>query len=216
MGERRREPLAGGRPGRLVLLLHGVGADGADLIDLAGDWAPAAPDALFLAPDAPEPYADGPTGRQWFALADRRPAVLAAAVRAGAPALRRMIADILAREAIPPERLVLMGFSQGAMMALHVGPRLETPPAGIMAYAGALLDPSTLAAEATRPPPPVLLVHGAMDEVVPPVASNLAARALESLGAPTRLVLLPGLGHGLDEAALAAGAAFLREVAAAT
>ena len=211
----RYGPLSGGRPRRLVLLLHGVGADGRDLIELGREWAAAAPDALFLSPDAPQPYAEAPMGRQWFPLADRRPAVLAAAIRAGTPALHGMIADALAREAVPPERLVVMGFSQGAMMALHAGLRLPVPPAGIMAYAGALLDPATLAAEGTRPLPPVLLVHGASDDVVPPRGSQAAAELLDSLGARTSLLLLPGVGHALDATALAAGAAFLREAAAA-
>ena len=203
-------PASGGRPGWLVLLLHGVGADGRDLIDLAPGWGAAAPDALFLAPDAPEPYAEAPMGRQWFALTDRRPAALAAAIRAAAPALAAMIADACAREAVPPHRVVLMGFSQGAMMALHAGLRLPTPPAGILAYAGALLDPATLAAEATRPLPPVLLVHGAADDVVPVRGSALADELLDSLGADSRLITVPGLGHGLDDTGLAAGAQFLR------
>ncbi|UFN50163.1 prolyl oligopeptidase family serine peptidase [Roseomonas sp. OT10] len=208
-GERRRDPRSGGAPRRLVVLLHGVGADADDLIDLAAEWATAAPDALFLSLDAPDPYAEAPFGRQWFPLSDRRPAVLAAAIRAAAPALEARLAAILAREGLPDSALTLMGFSQGAMMALHAGLRRAVPPAGILAYAGALLDPATLAAEATRPLPPVLLVHGLADEVVPAQASQLAEAALRGLGAAVEARFIPGLGHGIDAAGLAAGAAFL-------
>ncbi|MFT8245419.1 alpha/beta hydrolase [Roseomonas sp. BN140053] len=205
----RLEPASGGAPRQLVVLLHGLGADAQDLFGLAPAWAAAAPEAAFVALDAPDAYADAPFGRQWFPLGDCRPAVLTAAIRAAGPALEERLAALLAAEAVPAAGLVLMGFSQGAMMALQVGLRRATPPAGIMAFSGALLDPP---ASRTTPWPPVLLVHGREDEVVPAAASAQAEAALRALGAPVSTLFVPGLGHGIDDSGLAAGAEFLRRV----
>jgi phospholipase/carboxylesterase len=197
-------PAAGGAPDSLVLLLHGVGADGFDLIDLAPVWAEALPRTLFIAPHAPFPFQGAPFGRQWFDITDRTPARLEAGLRHAAGILGEFTRDELARLGLGGDRLALMGFSQGAMVALFAGLRGAVPaPASILAYSGALL-----AAEiAARPP--VLLVHGEADEVVPAMASRQAARALQAEGVPHELLLRPDLGHGLDDAGLAAGTALL-------
>src|SRR4051812_29081464 len=112
-------PASGGPARQLVVLCHGVGADAHDLIDFASAWAHALPDALFIAPDAPEPYDMAPMGRQWFSLADRTPAVLDAGARRAAPALLGTIAAELARAGLAEDAAAIMGFSQGAMMVLH-------------------------------------------------------------------------------------------------
>lgn len=204
----RRAPRSGGPARQLVVLLHGLGADGADLIDLAPHWAEALPDAAFIAPDAPEACDLGPYGRQWFSLADRTPARVAAGVRAVTAPLAAFLAAELAALGLPPGALALAGFSQGAMCALHVGLRGPVPPAAILAFSGALLAPESLRAEiACRPP--VLLVHGEADEVVPAAASRLAAEALAAAGVPVTALYRPGLAHGIDPAGLAAGAALL-------
>lgn len=204
-------PASGGRAKQLVVLCHGVGADGHDLIDLAPGWSHALPGAVFIAPDAPQPYDMAPMGRQWFSLQDRTPAVLDAGARRAAPLLLGAIEAELARLGLPPDAVALMGFSQGAMMALHAGLRRRPPPRGILAYSGALLDSLELDAEVTGRPP-VLLVHGEADEVVPFARGPAAERTLQRLGVPVTAVWRPRLGHGLDDVGLMEGALFLQRI----
>ena len=202
-------PASGGKPDSLVLLLHGVGADGFDLIDLAPVWAETLPGTLFIAPHAPFPFQDAPFGRQWFDIMDRTPARLEAGLRHAAAILGEFTRGELAQLGLGGDRLALMGFSQGAMVALFAGLRGAVPaPACILAYSGALLGPESFAVERTARPP-VLLVHGEADEVVPAMASRQAARALQAEGVPCDLLLRADLGHGLDDAGLAAGTALL-------
>lgn len=203
-------PRSGGPAAQLVVLCHGVGADGNDLIDLGAFWADALPDALFVAPHAPQPYEDAPFGRQWFSLADRSPAALEAGLRASVPALDRFIDAELERLGLPAEAYALMGFSQGAMMALFTGLRRNPPPRAILAYSGALLAPDRLSSE-MRGKPPVLLVHGEEDEVVPARLGQMAEVALRASGVPLETLYRTGLGHALDDAGLSAGALFLQK-----
>jgi phospholipase/carboxylesterase len=202
-------PTAGGAPDALVVLVHGFGADGHDLIDLAAMWAAAVPRALFVAPHAPEPCDGVPFGRQWFPLWDRSAAQLEAGVAAAAAALGAFVAAEAARLSLPPGRVALMGFSQGAMTVLEAGLRGAVPEAAcVLAYSGGMIG-------AERPvaaQPPVLLVHGEADEVVPAAASRATEAALRAAGVPVRALFRPGLGHGLDEVGLAAGAEVLRGV----
>jgi phospholipase/carboxylesterase len=202
-------PLSGGAARQLVVVLHGLGADGADLIGLAPDWAKGLPDAAFLAPDAPEPCDMAPYGRQWFSLQDRSPATVAAGTRRAASALNAWLDAELARLGLPGSALALAGFSQGAMMALFAGLRRPVPPAAILAYSGALVGSESLAAEITGRPP-VLLVHGEADDVVPVGASRLAERTLRAAGVPVEALYRPGLAHGIDQPGLAAGARVLQ------
>jgi phospholipase/carboxylesterase len=206
-------PAAGGTPRRLVVICHGVGADGHDLIDLAPSFGHAVPDAAFVAPDAPEHYDQAPPdfpGRQWFSLRDRAPALMEAGVRRAAVALGAFIDAELARLALPPEAYALVGFSQGAMTVLFTGLRRVHAPRAILAYSGGLIAPGTLAAEA-RNHAPVLLVHGEADDVVPVQRSRDAAPVLTAAGIPVRSVYVPRLGHGIDEAGISAGCLFLQE-----
>jgi phospholipase/carboxylesterase len=207
-------PAGGGRPTSLVILLHGVGADGFDLIDLAPGWGKALPGALFLAPHAPEPCDMAPFGRQWFSLQDRTPARIEAGARAAAGVLERLIAAELAGLALPDPALALMGFSQGAMTALFAGLRRRVAPACILAYSGALPAAERLGAEiACRPP--VLLVHGEDDPTVPVGASRAAEAALRAAGVEVEASYRPGLGHGIDEAGISLGALTLQRALAA-
>lgn len=210
---RVQEPASGRAPRQLVLLLHGLGADGSDLIGLAPYWAPLLPDAEFVAPDAPFPCDMAPFGRQWFSLQDRSPAAILAGVREAAPILDAFIDDALAARRLDERNLALVGFSQGTMMSLYVGLRRATAPAGILGFSGALIGAETLAQE-LRSRPPVLLVHGDADEVVPPQALPVAVSVLEAAGVPVESLSCPGLGHGIDEAGLQRGGAFLRAVLA--
>jgi phospholipase/carboxylesterase len=201
-------PRSGGPAKQLVVLLHGLGADGQDLIDLATHWAPALPDAAFVAPDAPEACDMGPYGRQWFSLQDRRPALMAAGALAARGALDGFLDAELGRLGLPGSALALAGFSQGCMMALYTGLRRAVPPAAILGYSGALLAPESLAAEIMARPP-VLLVHGEADDIVPVQATRAAEAALRQAGVPVEALYRPGLAHGIDEAGLAAGRRWL-------
>jgi phospholipase/carboxylesterase len=201
-------PSGGGAPKGLVVLCHGVGSDGHDLIGLAPMLAAALPGIVFVAPHGPEPYDMAPTGRQWFSLADRRLAPMEAGVRAATAALDRFIDATLAEFKLPATAYVLAGFSQGAMMALFAGLRRPQAPRGILAYSGMLLGPDKLAAEMTNQPP-VLLVHGEQDPVVPVSASRIGAEVLERLKVPTRLVIRPTLGHSIDPVGIAEGVSAL-------
>ncbi len=206
-------PRAGGPARQLVVLLHGVGANGHDLIDLSAQWAHALPHAAFSSPDAPEAYDMLPPGmpgegRQWFSLQDRSPARLAAGVAAARPFLDRFLDAELGRLGLSAADYALMGFSQGAMMALYTGLRRSTPPRAILAFSGALVAPERLAETTARPP--VLLVHGEADEVVPVAATRAAEQALRAQGVPVDAVYVPGLGHGIDPTGLSAGGLFLQ------
>ncbi|MDP3415197.1 alpha/beta hydrolase [Falsiroseomonas sp.] len=202
-------PAAGGVPRQLVLLLHGVGADGFDLIDLAPGWGKAVPHALFIAPHGPEPCDLAPYGRQWFSLQDRSEAMMAAGVDAAATGLATTIGAMLREMSLTHRDLALVGFSQGAMTALHLGLRHPPGCAAILAFSGALPSPTSLP-PAPAGAPAVLLVHGEADEVVPAEASRIAERALIRAAVAVETAFRPGLGHGIDEVGLSLGALALQ------
>jgi phospholipase/carboxylesterase len=204
-------PISGRAPRHLVIFLHGYGADGHDLIDIARHWSHALPGAAFVSPDAPEPCADAPMGRQWFALTERSPAEIWRGAVAAAPVLERFIDAELARHGLDESALALVGFSQGTMMALHVGPRRARPVAGIVGYSGLLAGPERLAAE-VRSKPPVLLVHGEDDPLIPVGAMTIAVNGLATAGIAAEWHVRPALQHGIDPEGLELGAAFLRRV----
>jgi len=204
-------PRTGGKPKSLVVLLHGLGANGNDLIGLAPHWAPLLPETEFLSPHAPFPCDMAPYGRQWFSFQDRNPARVLAAVRAAATILDGFLDDALAERGLDASRLALVGFSQGTMMSLHVGLRRPAPIAGILGFSGRLLGPEFLAEE-LRSKPPVFLVHGNADEMVPFESLALAKSALEEHGVPVETLARPGLGHGIDDMGLSRGGQFLRKV----
>ncbi len=205
---------ASGRAARLlVVLCHGVGSDGSDLAALAEEIAPLLPEAAFACPDAPEPFAFAPSGRQWFPLADLAPARLEAGVRRAAPVLARFVTEEAARWGLGLNRTVLAGFSQGAMTALFTGLCLSPAPAAIAAFSGALpVLPERPIGSAW---PPVLLVHGEDDPVVPIALSRAAEAALRTAGVPVTALWRPGLGHGIDAAGVTAFVALCRRSVAA-
>lgn len=191
----------------LVVLLHGVGADGNDLIDLALNWQPIVPKAEFVALHAPFPFDQAPIGRQWFSIADRSPDKILEGIRAAASILDPCLDELLAKRRLDDSHLALVGFSQGAMMALHVGLRRKKI-AGIVAFSGALVAPETLATEiASRPP--VLLVHGEADDVVPFAAMEKAKQALKAAEVPVKALRRPGLCHAIDDDGVIAAGDFL-------
>jgi len=204
-------PASGGQPKKIVLLLHGLGADGDDLIGLAPHIAPALPDAVFVSPHAPFPCDMAPYGRQWFSLQERTPAAILAGVQAARPILDAFIDKLLRRFALTDADLALVGFSQGTMMSLFTAPRRDRPVAGVLGYSGALAGAELLAAEA-KAKPPVMLIHGDSDEIVPAQASQAAKAALASAGFDVDLHIRPGLPHSIDEQGLILGVNFLRKV----
>jgi len=215
----RLPPRAGGRPRQLVVFLHGFGADGNDLIDIGRAWQTLLPQAAFISPHAPEPCSMAPTGRQWFALTFRDPRERWTGVNAAAPILNRFLDVELARHGLGARALALVGFSQGTMMALHVGLRRAAALAAIVGYSGMLVlpgeDPATVAGD-IRARPPVLLLHGEADDLIPVDALFHAAHGLSALGVPTEWHLAHGVGHGIDAEGLRHGGEFLaRRFAAA-
>jgi len=215
----RYGPARGGKPRQLVVLLHGWGADGNDLIGLAPALAPVLPEAEFLSPDGPFPC-DAGFGRQWFSLGDRSPAgdmaepVMAARLGAVSPMIDGFIDAALQERNLGGDKLALVGFSQGTMAALYVGLRRANGLAGILGYSGHLVAGKGLA-QPGRARPEILLVHGDDDEILPVAATRAAEKILKAEGYKLSAVYRRGLGHGIDEEGLRAGAAFLKRVLAA-
>jgi phospholipase/carboxylesterase len=206
-------PAAGGVAEQLVILLHGLGADGQDLIGIAPHWAQVLPNAAFVAPNAPFPCDMAPHGYQWFSVQDRSPEAMLAGVRMAAGPLDAFIDRELDGAGLDESKAALVGFSQGTMMSLFVGPRRVRQLAGIVGFSGRLIAPELLREE-IRSQPPVLLAHGTMDEVVPYESMALAEKGLADAGIVVEALSCPGIGHGIDQNGLIRGAEFLQEVLA--
>ncbi len=197
----------------LVVFLHGYGADGNDLIEIGRAWQSLMPQAAFVSPHAPQPCGQAPTGRQWFPLTFRDPNERWTGVNKAAPVLERFLDAELKRRNLPASALALVGFSQGTMLALHVGLRRATAPSAIVGYSGLLAlppnaNPDRFAAE-IKSRPPVLLVHGDQDDLIPAPALFHAANGLAALGVPVEWHLSAGIGHGIDQEGLRQGGEFL-------
>lgn len=198
----------------IVVFLHGYGANGADLLGLADPLGEHLPDTLFVAPDAPERVAGMPNGYQWFPI----PWIDGSSEEESERGMTQAVADLnafldalMVDEDVLPEQVVLFGFSQGTMMALHVAPRREDAVAGIVAFSGRLLSPETLADEVVVRPP-VLLVHGDADDVVPPHSLPQAAEALQEAGWQDVFAhIMKGTGHGIAPDGLSVALAFMRD-----
>ena len=210
-----RPPASGGKPRRLVILLHGLGADGNDLIGLAPYWARLLPDAEFVSPNAPFPCDMAPYGYQWFSSQDRSPEAVLGGVRAAAPILDAFIDEALEQRGLGSGELALVGFSQGTMMSLFVGLRRAEPVGGIVGFSGRLLAPELLASE-LRSRPPILLVHGTEDPLVPYSSLAAAEATLKAAGVPVETVTSVGIGHSIDDQGLRRGGQFLKNVLSGT
>ena len=209
----RKDPQSG-ETRSVVVFLHGYGANGADLLGLADPLGEHLPDTLFVAPDAPEALPGMPGGYQWFPIpwldgsseeeAER-------GMRAAIDDLNAFLDALMVDEDVLPEQVVLFGFSQGTMMALQVAPRREDAVAGIVAFSGRLLSPETLADEVVVRPP-VLLLHGDADEMVPPQSLPEAAEALQAADwQDVYAHIMKGTGHGIAPDGLSVALAFMRD-----
>jgi len=207
----RLAPASGGEAKKLVILVHGYGADGNDLIALGEYWQRRLPDAAFVAPHAPERCEMNPFGYQWFPIDTLTPGERIDGLEAVAPVLESFIDRELTRHALEAEDLALVGFSQGTMLSLHVGLRRTTPVAGILGFSGMLAEGPDFENE-IRAKPPVLLVHGDRDELIPPQATLDAAERLGRLGVPVRHHISQGMAHGIAEDGLVLGGEFLETV----
>jgi len=200
---------ANGEPAkRLVVLLHGYGADMHDLIGLASHWTEMIPDAEFISPNAPEACDELPGGRQWFPIGDLDLERMHEGALTVAPTLDAFLDSELEKRGLTERNLVLIGFSQGAMLALHVGLRRVQAPAGIIGYSGMLVGPEHLADEILARPP-VLLIHGSEDPLIPVQAQTMTENALTGVDVRVKSHVSKGLGHGIDPAGLALGGHFL-------
>ena len=201
-------PLSGQAAKQLIVFCHGLGSDGNDLIGLSPYFAKTLPDAFFVSPNAPFRYDLAPTGFQWFSLENSTPQSRLSGIEAAAPILNNFIDEQLERLNLDDKNLALVGFSQGTMLALHVGLRRSRPMGGIIGYSGSLIGENLLQTE-TLSRPPILLVHGDTDEIVPPDALQSSVNALTSIGVEVKGEMRPGLGHGLDDRGIILGMEFL-------
>ena len=209
----RVAPASGEPATSLVILLHGYGSNGEDLISLAPYWSQALPHTAFVSPNAPQHCPGAPGGYQWWPLTDFSPQARANGARQAAPVVNAFLDGALAHYGLTEDRLALVGFSQGTMMALQVAPRRERQLAGVVGYSGMLADPGAPVAE-LRTRPPMLLIHGDADPMVPVNALHQAQATLTPLGFDVATHVSPGLGHSIDEAGLRLGEQFLKRVLA--
>jgi phospholipase/carboxylesterase len=202
------KPRSGAAPRQIVLLLHGFGSSGADMIALAPHWQDALPDALFLAPHAPQRCGMLGGGYQWWGLSGFAPAALAAGAASAAPAIDAFIDRKLDQYGLTDADIALVGFSQGTMMALHLGLRRERPVAAVRGYSGLIAGTAPLA-HRDFAKPQVLLIHGTADPVVPIAAMHRAESQLKHLGVPVTTHVSYGLGHSVDPVGLRLGRDFV-------
>ncbi len=210
----KRREAASGEATSAVIFIHGYGADGADLLGLADPLSAHMPDTVFYAPDAPERSAMNPMGFQWFPIPwidGSTEAQAGEGMARSARLLDAFIDKVLAEEGLDAEQLVLFGFSQGTMLSLHVAPRRHEPVAGIVGFSGRLIRPEMLAEEVVSRPP-VMLLHGNADEVVPFASMQEAGEALTGTGFTVYGHVMEGTGHGISPDGLGAALAFMREV----
>ena len=201
---------ASGKADRLVIFCHGYGADGNDLIGLGSHWQRLLPTTAFASPHAPERCTMSPMGYQWFAISRLQPDEMLRGVERAAPILNAFIDAELDRLGLDPSRLALVGFSQGTMMSLHVGLRRAVAPAAIVGFSGALPGPEKLPTEIVSRPP-VLVVHGDADEMIPVQALHVAANGLGAAGVAVRWHISRGIGHGIGPDGLDLAGKFLAD-----
>lgn len=198
--------LSCGKPAYLVVLLHGEGSDGQAIIDQALNWAPTMPKADFVALEAPFASAGG--GRRWFETDGFDPAAIHAGLHTAVPLLDEILTDMLAKRRLPDSHLALVGFSQGAILALHCAITRAQPMAAVVSFSGALFDEAGSEAEVCSKPP-VLMIHGDADPLIPIEAMRATKDRLKARGVPVKSMKRPGLGHQMDDDGVIAAGDFL-------
>lgn len=206
-----QKPASGGKPKQIIILLHGLGSNGQDLISLAPYWAKNLPDAVFVSPDAPFPCDMAPIGYQWFSLQSRDPDDMLVGIKEAMPILDAYLDSQLKKYGLTDDKMALVGFSQGTMMSLYMAPRRKNSCAGVLGYSGALLGEEELA-KALHIKVPIHLLHGEHDDVVPIGAYHHAKNALDSLGFKVSGETYFGLPHSINEEGIESGSAFLEEI----
>lgn len=206
------DPASGGKPKQIIVLLHGYGSNGRDLISLAPYWQKAVPDALFISPDAPFPceMGDSVDMRQWFSLAEYTPEKLLEGAQTAHPILDKYLDKLLKDYGLSADKMTLVGFSQGTMMSLYTGLRRQTSLAGILGYSGALIGAETLPNGTDKTP--IHLIHGQDDSVVPVQAYHKAVQELGDKDYQVTGHTTPYLGHSIDGQGVESGAKFLEKV----
>ncbi|MEJ1996618.1 MAG: dienelactone hydrolase family protein [Maritimibacter sp.] len=207
----KRRPAASGETTSVVVFFHGYGADGEDLLGLADPLGPHMPDTTFFAPDAPERCAGNPFGYQWFPiprLDGSSEEEMEAGVAAATADMDAFLDQVLELEGITPDKLMIVGFSQGTMMSLRVVPRRADPVAGIVGFSGRIIEPETYAQHVVSRPP-VLLVHGNQDDMVPFEHFHEAGEILGEAGFDTYGHVMEGTGHGIAPDGLSVALTFM-------
>jgi phospholipase/carboxylesterase len=192
-------------------MLHGVGADGENLIGLADAFAQDFPDTLFVAPNGPEAFAGGGNGYQWFPYYDRTREQLLEGLDKAAETVSEFATELLDKYNLKPENLVLMGFSQGSMVAIQTAITMQDNCAGIVSFSGGLLKVEITSFE-VRSQPPICLIHGEQDEVVPYQMSEMAAKILSDLNVPTEFHKIKNLDHSIDMSCINIAKGFLQKI----
>ncbi len=206
------EPASGLPPKQIVIFLHGLGANGMDLLGLGKEWANDIPDTVFVSPDAPFPCDMAPVGYQWFSLQQWTEEAILAGIKQAAPILNEFIDDQLEIYNLSDENLALVGFSQGTMMSLYTAPRREKPCAGVLGYSGALIAGEELESSKNIVKMPVHLLHGDTDPIVPVQEYHKAKSELEKAGFPVSGEVFNKLEHGINEQGIISGANFLKKI----
>jgi len=204
------EPSHGAKTENAVIILHGLGDSASGIIGLGEAFRPAMPNTLFLAPDAPAPCEFCPFGYQWFSAQDWTPSVVLEGIKNAAPLLNAYIDHVLSKHSLTSDRLALVGFSQGTMMSLYVAPRRAEKLACVVGYSGALVGGELLPTE-RKSAPPVLLVHGTRDDVVPFASMNHARAGLHNANINASAFACEGLAHSINDDGVEQGALFLRK-----
>ncbi|MCF6326247.1 MAG: alpha/beta hydrolase [Devosiaceae bacterium] len=200
-----------GKAKKLMVLLHGYGSDGNDLIGLARYWQSALPEMLFVAPNAPQKCPMNPAGYQWFDLDLNREISRLTGSKNARPVLQKFLDQLWEQTGFDASETFLVGFSQGGMMALDVGLRLEKQPLGIISFSGGLIGEDNWESD-IKIKPPVCLVHGEADDVVPVSMSINSKTRLEKINIKTAMQIEPGLGHTISVEGLGFALAFMREL----
>ncbi len=202
---------SGKPPTSIVILLHGYGSNGEDLIGLAPYWTQDLPDAVFVSPDAPFSCEMG-FGFQWFGLQSWAPMALQAGAETASSFLNTFIDDQMKKYNLPASKLALVGFSQGTMMSLYIGPRRKEKLGGIVGFSGGLIGGEGLIGQPSITKPPVYLAHGEMDSVVPVAAFFHAKETLRQAGFDVTGHTTPGMAHTIDEQGIHEAGIFLKKV----